>query len=133
LYGHHPIYFDHRGASGTHGVFLLSSSGMDIKIDNSDGQYLEYNTLGGIVDLYFLAGPSPKDVSVQYAEVAGKPVMQPYWGFGFHQCKYGYRDVFMVAEVVANYSAAGIPLEVSMLRRHRDKATDTFPDHVDRH
>jgi len=86
---------------------------MDIKIDNSDGQYLEYNALGGVIDLYFLAGPSPKDVSVQYSEVAGKPVMQPYWGLGFHQCKYGYRDVFMVAEVVANYSAAGIPLEVS--------------------
>ena len=115
LYGHHPIYFDHRGSSGTHGVFLLSASGMDVKIDSNDGQYLEYNTIGGIVDLYFLAGPSPREVSAQYADISGFPVMQPYWGFGFHQCKYGYRDVFMVAEIVANYSLASIPLEVSTL------------------
>ena len=112
LYGQHPIYFDHRGENGSHGVFLLSSSGMDIKIDDTGGQFLEYNTIGGIVDLYFLAGPSPADVSSQYAEVVGRPVMQPYWGFGFHQCRYGYRDVYQVAEVVANYSIANIPLEV---------------------
>ncbi|KAF2011418.1 glycoside hydrolase family 31 protein [Aaosphaeria arxii CBS 175.79] len=111
LYGHHAIYFDHRGANGTNGVFLLNSNGMDIKIDDTDGQFLEYNTLGGIVDLYFFAGPTPKEVSAQYAEVAGFSAMQPYWGLGFHQCKYGYRDVFHVAEVVANYSVANIPLE----------------------
>ncbi|KAF1957917.1 hypothetical protein CC80DRAFT_36685 [Byssothecium circinans] len=111
LYGHHPIYFDHRGASGTHGVFLLSSAGMDVKIDNTGGQFLEYNAIGGILDFYFLAGPTPKDVSVQYSEISGKAVMQPYWGFGFHQCRYGYRDVFAVAEVVSNYSQANIPLE----------------------
>lgn len=90
---------------------------MDIRIDNSDGQFLEYNALGGVLDFYFIAGPSPRDVAVQYAEIAGKPVMQPYWGFGYHQCRYGYRDVYAVAEVVANYSAAGIPLEVSTLSR----------------
>ena len=88
---------------------------MDVKIDNTDGQFLEYNALGGILDFYFVAGPSPKEVAVQYSEIVGKPVMQPYWGFGYHQCKYGYRDVFNVAEVVANYSAAGIPLEVRIL------------------
>ncbi|KAF3037266.1 hypothetical protein E8E12_007986 [Didymella heteroderae] len=112
LYGSHPIYFDHRGENGTHGVFLASSQGMDIKIDNTDGQFLEYNTLGGIIDLYFLAGPSPKDVAVQYSALSGTPAMMPYWGFGFHQCKYGYRDVWEVAEVVANYTQANIPLEV---------------------
>lgn len=87
LYGNHPVYFDHRGSSGTHGVFLLNSNGMDIKINRTeqDGQYLEYNTLGGIVDLYFLAGPSPKEVAQQYAGTVGLPAMMPYWGFGFHQ------------------------------------------------
>ncbi|KAL6229393.1 Alpha/beta-glucosidase agdC [Aspergillus navahoensis] len=113
LYGAHPVYIDHRGETGTHGVFLLNSNGMDIKIDrDSDGiQFLEYNILGGVLDFYFFAGPSPKEVSMQYAQVAGLPAMVPYWGFGFHQCRYGYRDIFEVAAVVHNYSEANIPLE----------------------
>lgn len=85
---------------------------MDIKIDDTDGQFLEYNTLGGVLDFYFLAGPGPKEVATQYSALSGLPAMMPYWGFGSHQCKYGYRDVWEVAEVVANYSAADIPLEV---------------------
>lgn len=112
LYGNHPIYFDHRGIEGTHGVFLLNSNGMDINITkDASGQYLEYNTLGGVFDFYFLAGPTPKDVAIQYSETVGKAVMMPYWGFGFHNCRYGYQDIYEVAEVIANYSAANIPLE----------------------
>jgi len=82
LYGNHPVYFDHRGADGTHGVFLLNSNGMDIKINSTaeTGQYLEYNTIGGIIDLYFVAGPSPVEVAKQYAEVVGLPAEMPYWG-----------------------------------------------------
>ncbi|KAK3328533.1 glycoside hydrolase family 31 protein [Cercophora scortea] len=112
LYGNHPVYFEHR-STGTHGVLLLNSNGMDVKIDKSgsSGQYLEYNTLGGVLDFYFVAGPSPIEVSKQYAEITGLVAMMPYWGFGFHQCRYGYQDAFEVAEVVQNYSVARIPLE----------------------
>jgi len=85
--------------------------GMDIKIDDSDGQFLEYNTIGGIIDLYFVSGPTPVEAAQQYSEVVGKSAMQAYWGLGFHQCRYGMRDVYEVAEVVANYSQANIPLE----------------------
>lgn len=113
LYGNHPIYLDHRDSGQTHGVFLLNSDGMDIKIDKGsvDGQYLEYNIIGGIIDLYFLAGPGAQDVAREYSDIVGKPAMMPYWGLGFHQCRYGMQDVYEVAEVVANYSAANIPLE----------------------
>lgn len=113
LYGNHPVYFEHR-LSGTHGVFFVNSNGMDVKINNtgiSGSQYLEYNTLGGVLDFYFMAGPTPVEVSQQYAEVVGLPAMMPYWGFGFHNCRYGYQDAFAVAEAIYNYSKAAIPLE----------------------
>lgn len=86
---------------------------MDVKINNTDGknQYLEYNTLGGVLDFYFMAGPTPIELAKQYAEVTGLPTMQSYWSFGYHNCRYGYQDTYEVAEVVYNYSSAGIPLE----------------------
>lgn len=131
LYGSHPVYFEHRGYAGTHGVFLLNANGMDILIDKTESgqQYLEYNTVGGVFDFYFLAGPEPASVSKQYAEVVGLPAMMPYWTFGFHQCKYGWQSIDHVAEVVANYSAAGIPLEVvwgdiDYMDSKRDFSTD---------
>lgn len=81
LYGVHPIYLEHR-SSGSHGVFLLNSNGMDIKIRETNITSLEYNVIGGIFDLYFFAGPTPADVSRQYARVAGFPAMTPYWNLG---------------------------------------------------
>lgn len=84
IYGSHPVYYDHRGDKGTHGVFLLNSNGMDVKLDKtSQGkQYLQYNALGGVLDFYFFTGDTPKDVSAQYAEIVGLPAMQSYWTFG---------------------------------------------------
>ncbi|KAB5540560.1 alpha-glucosidase [Coniochaeta sp. 2T2.1] len=108
----HPVYFEYR-STGTHVVFLLNSNGMDIKLrrESSEKSSMEFIAIGGVLDLYFLAGPTPVEVSRQYAEVVGTPAMVPYWSLGFHQCKFGYQDWFQVAEVIANYSAAGIPLE----------------------
>lgn len=94
LYGNHPIYFDHR-TTGTHGVFLLNSNGMDIKLNNTGpgGPALEYNVIGGILDFYILAGSEsdPTELARQYAEVVGLPAEVPYWSFGFHQCRFGYK------------------------------------------
>jgi alpha-glucosidase len=82
LYGTHPVYFEHR-ISGTHGVFLLNSNGMDINLDSKDGKSsLEYNVIGGVLDFYFLEGPSPVELSRQYAQVIGRPAMVPYWTLG---------------------------------------------------
>ncbi|KAB5576591.1 alpha-glucosidase [Coniochaeta sp. 2T2.1] len=112
LYGSHPVYFEHR-STGTHGVFLLNSNGMDIKLrrENSERSSVEFIAIGGVLDFYFFAGPTPVEVSRQNAEAVGTPAMVPYWSLGFHQCKFGYQEWFQVAEVIANYSAAWIPLE----------------------
>ncbi|KAH8695574.1 putative lysosomal alpha-glucosidase [Talaromyces proteolyticus] len=137
LYSSHPIYIEMRDGQA-HGVFLSNSNGMDIKINQTEleGQYLEYNIIGGVLDFYFLSGPEPADVARQYAGVVGTPVEQSYWTYGFHQCKYGYEDVMMVAEVVYNYSQANIPLETMWtdidymdLRRTWTLDPERFPLH----
>ena len=62
----------------------------------------------GVLDFYFFLGPEPEAVIQQYHEVIGRPHMPPYWGLGFHQCRWGYHDLQEVEDVVSNYSANGV-------------------------
>lgn len=73
---------------------------MDVKInETADGKQttLEYNVIGGVLDFYFLAGSEtdPTEVAKQYAKVVGTPAEMPYWAFGLHQCRYGYRGAYL--------------------------------------
>ena len=42
------------------------------------------------MDFYVFIGNSPEDVVQQYVQVIGKPSLPPYWGLGFHICRWGY-------------------------------------------
>ena len=72
---------------------------------------VESSLFAGILDFYFFLGPEPEAVIQQYQEVIGRPHMPPYWGLGFHQCRYGYHDLQEVKDVVNQYIANGVSLK----------------------
>ncbi|KAL5495907.1 hypothetical protein ACEPAI_1371 [Sanghuangporus weigelae] len=142
MYGMHALYMDHRfdettGSSKTHGVFMLNSAGADVLLltpPGSNTSLVQYRYIGGTLDLYFLSGPTPQKVVEQYAKVVGLPTWQPYWGFGFHLCRWGYTNVSVTREQVQRMRKANIPLEVmwndiDLYHAFRDFTTDpvSFP------
>ncbi|NWY62225.1 LYAG glucosidase, partial [Chionis minor] len=110
LYGSHPFYLVMEDGGSAHGVFLLNSNAMDVLLQPSPA--LTWRTTGGILDFYIFLGPDPKSVVRQYLDVVGFPFMPPYWGLGFHLCRWGYSSTDITRQVVDNMTAARFPLDV---------------------
>ncbi|KAK9804037.1 hypothetical protein WJX73_006346 [Symbiochloris irregularis] len=108
LYGSHPFIMIVQPDGSTHGILLFSSNAMDVNVSHDA---VQYRVVGGMLDVYCFAGPTPDLVMEQYTRVIGRPTVPPFWSLGFHQCKYGYKSLAEVAAVVENYTAAEIPLE----------------------
>ncbi|KAG2393201.1 hypothetical protein C9374_009778 [Naegleria lovaniensis] len=112
LYGSHPFYLYATPNSEAHGVFLLNSNAMSIRTEyHSSAKYLQYQTIGGVLDFYFFLGPSSENVIQQYHSIIGKPHFPPMWAFGFHQCRWGYRTLDEVKAVVQGYDNNQLPLD----------------------
>ncbi|KAM4843713.1 lysosomal alpha-glucosidase [Thomomys bottae] len=110
LYGSHPFYMVLEDGGSAHGVFLMNSNAMDVVLQPSPA--LTWRSTGGILDVYVFLGPEPKSVVQQYLDIVGFPFMPPYWGLGFHLCRWGYSSTAIVRQVVENMTQAGFPLDV---------------------
>ncbi|ELK12281.1 Lysosomal alpha-glucosidase [Pteropus alecto] len=110
LYGSHPFYLALEDGGLAHGVFLLNSNAMDVVLQPSPA--LSWRSTGGILDVYVFLGPDPKSVVRQYLDIVGYPFMPPYWGLGFHLCRWGYSSTAITRQVVENMTRAHFPLDV---------------------
>jgi len=107
LYGSHPFFIEIIDGKA-YGFFLKNSHGMQFSIQNG---LMTIQAIGGNFDMYFFMGPTMEDVTRQYFKVIGQPALLPYWSLGWHQCRYGYRNIDEVRNVVANYKKNNIPLD----------------------
>lgn len=131
LYGSYPFYLDVRKSGLVHGVQLVNSNGMDCVYGD---EALTFRVIGGVLDLYFFAGPSPRNVMDQYTQFVGRPAPMPFWTLGFHQSRYGYKTLKEIETVVAKYKEVELPLEcmwsdIDYMDRYMDFTVDaaTYP------
>ncbi|KAM7452410.1 hypothetical protein ABFA07_000090 [Porites harrisoni] len=127
LYGVFPYYISIEKDGNANGVFLLNSNAMDIILQPTPA--ITYRTIGGILDFYVFLGPSPDLVVQQFTAVVGRPYMPPYWGLGFHLCRWGYGSLNGTMTVNDNMRKYGIPQDVQWndieyMDRHLDFTVD---------
>jgi alpha-glucosidase len=134
IYGTHPVYLETRYyevdaesndrtyvsdtngtakssefLSNSHLVFMRNVHGQEVLLRDSK---IVWRSLGGTIDLYFYAGPSPEKAMSSYQQsAAGLPAMQQYWTFGYHQCRWGYTTIETVEDVVNKFAENDLPLE----------------------
>eukprot|EP00767_Chilomastix_cuspidata_P005747 gnl/Chilomastix_cuspidata/600.p1 GENE.gnl/Chilomastix_cuspidata/600~~gnl/Chilomastix_cuspidata/600.p1 ORF type:complete len:882 (-),score=365.27 gnl/Chilomastix_cuspidata/600:34-2451(-) len=95
------------------GLMLLNSNAMDVQTPlRIERGTLKFHTIGGIIDMFIIAGPEPLDVVSRYHSLIGAPYLHPAWALGVGQCSWEYFSVDELQEVVDGYDAAGIPLDV---------------------
>ena len=123
-YGLYPLYLMKEKKGLFHLVYLRNSNGMDIVLDNSifnnsisgnykEGKTITYKITGGIIDLKFFIGKKklPEYIIKEFHEYLGKYTLQPFWSFGFHQCRWGYNNLSVLNKTLENYYSYGMPLD----------------------
>lgn len=79
---------------------------VDLKEDS-----LIFKMIGGRIDLYFFAGPTPDQVIEQYTRIIGRPPLIEPKFFGLHQSRYGYRTLDHWKAVVEGFDRHQLPLD----------------------
>lgn len=69
----------------------------------------------GVIDVWFLTGPTVADVVGQNALLSGTHDMPPYYSIGYHQCRWNYYTQGEVAEVDNGFDDHDIPLDAIWL------------------
>ncbi|XP_065564085.1 neutral alpha-glucosidase AB-like isoform X1 [Artemia franciscana] len=69
----------------------------------------------GLMDVFFLLGPGPKDVLQQYTGLTGVTPLPQMFAIAYHQCRWNYNDQEDVQFVHENFDKEDMPLDVIWL------------------
>jgi mannosyl-oligosaccharide alpha-1,3-glucosidase len=117
LYGEVPLIVNQNAKAGTTGVFWFNPTEtfVDIDIQDSGSSKSHWISESGIIDLFLLPGPSPREMYAQYASLTGRTPIPPIFSLGYHQCRWNYRDEKDVLEVHGKFEELDYPYDVLWL------------------
>jgi len=114
-YGQQPFYMmQYPQSKEFAGVLVLNSNDQDAHIQKSaDGTAtITHRLLGGIFDIYFFYPGTAEFVMQTYHELIGRPYLPPFWSLGYHQSRYGWKNLDKVKDVVSKFNYYDLPLDV---------------------
>lgn len=117
LYGAVPLLVSQSTATGSTGVFWFNPTEtfVDIEDDASGSKTSHWMSESGIIDVFFIPGPSPRELYRQYAKLTGKLPLPPMFSLGYHQCRWNYKDEQDVYQVHGKFEELDYPYDVLWL------------------
>ncbi|XP_046483150.1 neutral alpha-glucosidase AB [Neodiprion pinetum] len=134
LYGAIPVVFGHGKESGTSGVYWQNAAETWVDITSSaDNNVVEsivnfvsgsakkpqvdahFISESGLIDAFFMLGPSPLDAFRQYTRLTGSAPLPQMFSLGYHQCRWNYNDQDDVRQVAENFDKYDLPMDVMWL------------------
>lgn len=110
MYQTHPVFMAVRSGLAW-GLYLHSSwySAFDVGAEHEG--VLTLFTLGGELDYFVLAGPTPAAVVEQLTRLTGRPALPPLWALGYHQSRWSYGSDTEVRALARGFRERRIPLD----------------------
>jgi alpha-glucosidase (family GH31 glycosyl hydrolase) len=66
----------------------LNAAEMYVDVESiKGGKAVQWISESGILDLFILTGPTPAEVTSQYASLTGTTAMPQLFALGYHQCR----------------------------------------------
>lgn len=95
-----------------YGLFFDNSYRSYFDFGRSSQQRAWFGAEGGELNYYFFYGPSIKKILGRYADLTGHMPLPPMWALGNQQSRWSYYPDTMVEQVVREYRARNLPLDV---------------------
>ncbi|SMN19129.1 similar to Saccharomyces cerevisiae YBR229C ROT2 Glucosidase II catalytic subunit required for normal cell wall synthesis [Maudiozyma saulgeensis] len=96
------------------GVFWNNPSDTWVDIHYTDNNKISQSHImseSGIIDVFVFIGKKPSDISDQFTQLTGRPVLPLLSSIGYHQCRWNYNDELDVLNVQENMDREDIPFD----------------------
>ena len=122
LMGHQPIGLHKTKNNKYLGFIFMNINAQDLiinstldKYNNNENNifkyYMRHITIGGIINYFITFGDTPEEAILEIHKIIGRPALPPFWAFGWHQSRWGYKTTKDLEKVLENYNKYNIPLD----------------------
>jgi alpha-glucosidase len=110
LYKSIPFFIGYHHSTA-YGIFFDNTFRSTFDFGRERPSVTSFWAQGGVMDFYFMHGPSVPEVAAEFARLTGKPELPPLWALGYHQCKWSYKSEPEVLKIADGFKTRKIPCD----------------------
>ncbi len=111
LYQAHPLLWGRTGDAWW-AVFFPHSPYSRFDLGQERHDRMRWLSSGARLEVHVHAANSPTELHASLRQLLEAPTAPPLWSFGFHQSRWGYRSANEVSQLIEEFQAKEIPLDV---------------------